>query len=252
MSSTIVWVIVGALAGGFVQGLSGFAFGLVAMAFWAWSVEPQLAGPMVVFGSLVGQFLSMHAVRQGFALGRSAPFVIGGVLGVPLGVALLAHIDAAIFKASVGAVLAIYCPLVLLARNLPYVTGGGKWADGGVGFIGGVMGGLGGFTGPAPTLWCVLRGWSKDTQRAVFQTFNIAMHSLTLAVYLAGGLITTDALEMFAIVAPAMLLPNLIGTWLYARFSDAAFRWVVLVLLVLLAISGLALLAAAVPALWQR
>jgi uncharacterized membrane protein YfcA len=249
MSSTVAWVIVGALAGGFVQGLSGFAFGLVAMAFWAWAVEPQLAGPMVVFGSLLGQLLSIHTVRQGFALARAAPFVIGGVLGVPLGVALLAHIDATVFKSTVGAVLAIYCPLVLLARDLPYVTVGGKWADGGVGFIGGVMGGLGGFTGPAPTLWCVLRGWSKDTQRAVFQTFNIAMHSLTLAVYLAGGLITTDALKMFAIVAVAMLVPNLIGTWIYARVSDAAFRWVVLVLL---ALSGVALLAASVPALWQR
>jgi hypothetical protein len=31
-------------------------------------------------------------------------------------------------------------------------------ADGGIGLIGGMMGGLGGLNGPAPTLWCSLRG----------------------------------------------------------------------------------------------
>ena len=48
-----VWIIaLGAIVAGFVQGLSGFAFGLVAMSFWAWTVEPQLAAVLVVFGAL--------------------------------------------------------------------------------------------------------------------------------------------------------------------------------------------------------
>ena len=34
------WVlIVGAVAAGFVQGLSGFAFGLVATSIWAWWLD---------------------------------------------------------------------------------------------------------------------------------------------------------------------------------------------------------------------
>ena len=36
----------GAMAAGFVQGLSGFGFGMVAMSFWAWTVEPRLAAPL--------------------------------------------------------------------------------------------------------------------------------------------------------------------------------------------------------------
>ena len=36
-------VALGAAVAGFVQGLSGFAFGMVAMSFWAWVLEPQLA-----------------------------------------------------------------------------------------------------------------------------------------------------------------------------------------------------------------
>src|SRR5262249_37891058 len=82
-----------------------------------------------------------------------------------------------------------------------------------------------------PTLWCVLRGWDRDTQRAVFQSFNLAMQAATLVAYAIGGLITAEALRMFALIAPAMLLPSLIGVRLYARFSDATFRTLVLVLL---------------------
>ena len=73
------------------------------------------------------------------------------------------------------------------------------------------MGGLGGLTGPAPTLWCALRGWDKDAQRAVFQSFNLVMHALTLAVYATSGLVTTEALGMFVVIAPAMVIPALIG-----------------------------------------
>lgn len=36
----ILVVALGAAVAGFVQGLSGFAFGMVAMSFWAWVLEP--------------------------------------------------------------------------------------------------------------------------------------------------------------------------------------------------------------------
>src|SRR3954469_21003145 len=142
MDPLIVPVILGAAAAGFVQGLSGFAFGLVAMTFWAWSVPAQLAGPLVVFGSLLGQLLSLRPTRRGFELRRTLPFIAGGVIGVPIGAALLPHIDQAMFKAFVGALLAIWCPTMLFARELPRVVAGGRFADGGAGFVGGVMGGL--------------------------------------------------------------------------------------------------------------
>ena len=76
MSVLLIQVFIGAAVAGFVQGLSGFAFGLAAMGIWAWSVSPQLAGPMVVFGSLIGQLLSIHSVRGSLDLRRMLPFGI--------------------------------------------------------------------------------------------------------------------------------------------------------------------------------
>ena len=246
MDSQILLVVLGAVAGGFVQGLSGFAFGLVAMAFWAWFVTPQLVGPMVVFGSLTGQLLSAGAVRRGFEPGRVLPFLLGGTLGVPIGVLALSYLDPVMFKVGVGALLSAYCPAMLFARELPRITVGGRLADSGIGFVGGVMGGIGGLTGPAPTLWCTLRGWGNDAQRAVFQSFNLVMQALTLGIYAVSGLLTPEAGRMFVLIAPAMIVPTLIGARLYRRFSEAAFRRLVLVLLTL---SGFVLLALSLPRL---
>ncbi|RWM19367.1 MAG: sulfite exporter TauE/SafE family protein [Mesorhizobium sp.] len=244
MDSLVFIVAIGAVVAGFVQGLSGFAFSLVAMSFWVWTVEPQLAAAMAVFGALTGQIIAAITVRRGFDLKLLLPFLVGGIVGIPVGVAILPLLDMQLFKLVFGALLVTWCPLMLFARHIPRITVGGHVADGAIGLIGGVMGGLGGFTGPVPTLWCVLRQWEKDRQRIVIQNFNLATLSLTMVAYIAAGKIKVEMLPMFAIVAPAMLIPTLLGARLYIGMSEATFRKIVLTLL---AASGAAMLASALP-----
>ncbi|HXE49890.1 MAG TPA: sulfite exporter TauE/SafE family protein, partial [Ramlibacter sp.] len=109
--------------------------------------------------------------------------------------------------------------------------------------------GLGGFTGVVPTLWCTLRGFEKDTQRAVIQNFNLAMLAVTFTSYLATGIATRQMVPLFAIVAPAMLIPSLLGARLYLGISDVGFRKVILCLLTA---SGVAMLVSAIPILIGR
>lgn len=249
MESVYLVAILGAVVAGFVQGISGFAFGLVATSFWAWVLEPRLAATLAVFGALVGQVLAAITVRRGFDLKLLVPFVLGGLAGIPIGVALLPHLDMDAFRAILGGLLVLWCPAMLLATHLPKITAGGRIADGAAGLAGGVLGGIGGFTGTLPTLWCTLRGFQKDTQRAVIQNFNLSMLLVTMGTYLATGLVTVDMLPFFAIVAPAMLVPTLVGAKLYMGMSEARFRQIVLGLLTL---SGIALLASSVPNLIMR
>ncbi|BCN40717.1 permease [Alicycliphilus denitrificans] len=246
MEPVYLVVALGAAVAGFVQGLSGFAFGMVAMSFWAWALEPRLAATLAVFGALTGQILAAATVRRGFDWRRLLPFVAGGLAGIPLGVALLPHLDMHWFKALLGTLLVVWCPAMLLSPRLPRISAGGRLADGAVGLAGGIMGGIGGFTGALPTLWCTLRGYEKDAQRAVIQNFNLSMLAATMATYLATGVVTRQMLPLFAIVAPAMLVPTLLGTRLYIGISEARFRQIVLGLLTA---SGVALLASALPRL---
>ncbi len=78
----------------------------------------------------------------------------------------------------------------------------------------------------------------------MFQVFSLSMQSLTLAMYSLSGLITGETLFLFALVAPAMIVPTLLGVRLYTRFSDTAFHRLILILL---SLSGIVLLVASVP-----
>ncbi|RYF43118.1 MAG: sulfite exporter TauE/SafE family protein [Comamonadaceae bacterium] len=249
MDPLIPVVVAGAALAGFVQGLSGFGFGLTAMSLWAWMLDPLLAAALAVFGGLTGQVFTALTVRRGFSLRRLLPFLAGGFAGLPLGLLLLPRLDVPLFKGLLGLLLVVMCPLMYFSARLPAVSRGGRIGDGLAGAAGGFMGGLGGFTGVVPTLWCTVRGFAKDEQRGVIQNFNLAMLLATFAGYAATGLLQRAMLPLFALMVPAVLLPSLLGARLYAALSETAFRQV---LLGLLTASGVALLVSAVPQLLRR
>lgn len=243
MDTALLIILFGAALAGFAQGVSGFAFSLVALSVWAWAVEPQMAAHMSVFGALVGQIVALPWVWRGFELKRLLPLVIGGLIGVPLGVILLGWVDPDIFKLALGVFLLAYCPVMLLLPHDYKWEHGGKVADGAAGFVGGVLGGLAGVSGPVPTLWTTLRGWDKDVQRGVLQAFNIAMHTATLTAYGLSGAFTGETLVMFAWITPALAIPAVLGVLLFRRMNALAFRRMILILLL---ISGVTLVWGAV------
>jgi uncharacterized membrane protein YfcA len=94
-----------------------------------------------------------------------------------------------------------------------------------------------------------LRGFERDTQRAVIQNFNLSMLLVTMLTYLGTGVVTRDMLPAFGVVLLAMALPAILGTRVYLEISELAFRRVVLSLLTA---SGVAMLMASLPALLSR
>jgi len=244
----IALLLAGAVVAGFVQGLSGFAFGMVSMSFWVWGLSPQLAAVMAVFGSLTGQLIGLFTVPRGLSMKALWPFLAGGLAGIPLGVALLPHLDAQAFKFALGTLLVVVCPAMLFAARLPHLgprsVVGARLADGVAGAAGGVMGGLGGFTGVIPTLWCTLCGFDKAAQRTVIQNFNLATLSVTMAAYLATGQVTRPMWPLLPLVAAAMAVPSVLGARFYRGLSETSFRRVVLLLLTA---AGAAMLLSAAP-----
>ncbi len=223
----------------FASGLAGFAFALIASGVYLHVLEPTAAVALVLAGSLATQSVTIFRLRDGIVWRRFWPFLVGGVVGAPLGVALLGRLDGEAVRLIVGAFLVGYSLLMLAMRHPPQITGGGQAADGAVGLIGGIMGGFAGLSGAVPTVWCNLRGWPKDEQRGVYQPFIVAMQGLALATLAASGGVGMDTWIAFAVCLPALFLGAYAGLKLYARVDDKVFRRIVLSLLLL---SGLALL----------
>jgi uncharacterized protein len=103
--TTLVVLALGALCGGFVTGLAGFGTGLTALGFWLHVVSPAVAAALVVVCSVVGQLQSLYTVRRAVRWQRAWPFLVGGILGVPVGVAALRAVEPQALKVFLGIVL---------------------------------------------------------------------------------------------------------------------------------------------------
>jgi uncharacterized membrane protein YfcA len=232
--STIGYVLlfVGALAGGFVSGLAGFGTALMALGIWLYVLPPSAAVPLVLICSVVAQTTTLPSMWKSFDLTLVWPFLIGGLLGVPLGTMLVAHADPNVFKLTVGILLLVFPTALYFSAPMAFDFGG-KIADGIVGFIGGILGGLAGLSGPPPILWASVRGWGKDERRGVFQTFNWTVLFVALCLQAASGLVAREVIWLAVLAFPGTVLGSWIGARLYHALNDRNFRDVVLGMLVL-------------------
>jgi uncharacterized protein len=222
----------GALAGGFVSGLAGFGTALMALGLWLYVLPPAVAVTLTLICSVVAQTATLPSMWKSFDLSLVWPFVVGGLLGVPLGTLLIAHADPRVFKLTIGIFLLVF-PLALYFSAPMAFTIGGRFADAAVGFAGGILGGLAGLSGPLPILWASVRGWGKDERRGIFQTFNWTVLFVALCLQTASGRVGTEVLWFAALSLPGTVIGTWLGARLYHALDDRNFRDVVLGLLFL-------------------
>jgi hypothetical protein len=205
-------------------------------------MSPITAAPLAALCGVVGHVQSLPRIWSGVSWSRLWPYLTAGMIGVPIGTALLDRVQVEPLKLGVGLLLIVYVSWIAFMRHPPIVRGGGRTADAAIAFVGGVMGGIASLSGPAPTIWAQLRGWNKHEQRAVNQPFNMSV--LTLAVISAGvaGFLDRTFFIWAAICVPCTLLGARIGLALYGRVNDLQFRRIVLGLL---GLSGVTLIVSA-------
>jgi uncharacterized membrane protein YfcA len=231
----IVWL--GAFVGAVASGGAGFAFALAASSLWLHVLDPVRSTLMVVACSVLLQLFTLWPLRRHIDRRRVWPFIAGGLVGIPVGVQLLAHTGADALKTALGIFLILFGSYAVAAPRLPLITAGGQAADAAVGVAGGVLGGLGGYSGVLPTIWTQLRGWPKDTARGVYQPFIIVAQSVTLVLV---GMVALDTASVLLFLAtlPPLVAGALLGWKLYGHLDDRLFRKLLAALLV---VSGLAL-----------
>jgi uncharacterized membrane protein YfcA len=223
--------LIATFAGALVAGLSGFAFGLVASSIWLYILTPLQAATLIIAFGLIVQGYSVWKLRAALDWKKLWPFVLGAAFGVPVGVGILTWANPAHVRMGVGGLLVLYSLYAWFRPTIAPVKAAGAAADAGVGFLNGVLGGITGLAGILVTIWCGLRGWPKDQQRTVFQPVAVATFLMGALWIGAKGAITIETLKLFAFGLPALFAGTWLGLKLFGRLDEAAFRKVVLVLL---------------------
>jgi uncharacterized membrane protein YfcA len=153
---------------------------------------------------------------------------------------LLTRTPAAMFSLVLGIVLIVYT-ICMIARRRPLALRGTRSLDVVAGALGGFTGGLAAFPGCFVTIWCGLRGWTKERQRSVYQPFILVMQIEALLVL---GIRESRAIELEQVLVymPVALFGASLGLGLYRRLTNVQFSMAVNALLL---ISGAALVAGA-------
>lgn len=226
--------------GGVTSGLAGFAMGLVVSGIWLHIISPVETATLIVGYGLLTQGYGIWKLRHTLNWRAVAPYIIGGAVGAPLGTMLLTYVNPNDLRIGVGVLLVLYSVWGLARPAFKAVTAVGMPAELGVGFLNGLLGGMTGLAGIIVAVWCQLGGLAKDAQRMVFQPVTLAAFLVSLVSLAVAGAITAEAVKLYLLGLPLLLAGLWSGFKLYGKLDDAAFRKVILVLLLL---SGLLLVA---------
>ena len=242
MDGTILTLfLIATFAGGITNGLAGFALGLVVSGIWLHILTPLQTASLIIGYGLLVQSFGVWKLRHALNWRRVLPFIIGGTFGVPIGALLLVYINPAHLRIGVGVLLVLYSSYSLARPALKPIHGGTA-TETGVGVINGLVGGMTGLAGVVITIWCQLRGWPKDQQRATFQPIIFTAFIMSAGWRAAGGAVTAETTRLFLYGLPVLLAGSWLGYNLYGRLDEARFRKVVLILLL---ISGIVLIVPA-------
>lgn len=234
--------VLGAVAGGFVNGLAGFGTALFALGLWLQFMPAEQAVAIIVVMSIVtglqGLWVVRHAMQENPR--RLARFLLPSIPGIPIGIMVLSSIDPGSLKLFIAGLLLVYGAYFSLKRNLPTFAKPRPVIEMTVGFLGGILGGAASLSGALPTMWCATRPWTKSETRAVLQPFNVAVLGLTCLLLLLRGVYTVETLWLLAVALPVSLMAAQVGIIVFRRLQDDAFRRL---LIGLTFVSGAALMA---------
>ena len=232
-------LLAGAFGAAFVSGAIGFADALILNAVWLHIMEPAGAIPLVVTCGVFMHIAPLYKLRTVLDFSSLMPFVIFGIVAVPLGIWVLNYAKPDIFRTVIAVLLILYGIWMFARPNTAIGNFGGRIADGVIGFGGGFMGGFAGLSGLMPTIWVGMRNWPRHKQRGVYQPFVVTMHALGIVFFAANGMITARTLHDLLWCLPVIVIGSWLGVKIYPYLNDKMFKRIILGLILL---SGITLL----------
>ena len=221
-------LIIGAFTAAIVQGASGFGSGLVLNAFWLHIMEPAIAIPLNIITCLLMSGWPLYKLRKTLDFSRLRPFIISGLIGIPIGMLLLQIVDPKLFKISIGIFLVIYALLILKNNNLSIKVNTNKSIDSLIGLISGFMGGFAALGGLFPTIWVGLQKLPKNTQRGTYEPFIFITSIMAVISFAIAGLFSLQIFFDLIMIIPAIIIGSLLGIKIYNVINSEVFQKMIL------------------------
>lgn len=233
MDSTLIWVLAISLLASFVQRVSGFGFGIVAMAVFTYLLPSY--GEATALSGMLGALTSVITavrMRREVPWKKLLPILVTFLIVSFFAVRVVSRVDSAAMKKVLGGVLiCVSLYFFFLSERIRIRPGTGMQI--GMGTVSGVMGGLFAMQGPPAVIYFIS---SADTNREyiAMTQWYFFIGNVMMTVYRAGkGLVTGTVLLDWAVCAPAVVAGILIGGLVSGRIHIKLLRKIVYAFLAL-------------------
>jgi uncharacterized membrane protein YfcA len=217
-------------AAGVIRGITGFGGAMVMSPPLALLLGPRLAVPVVLLLESIVAVPMLVQTRRLVRWRVIGPILLATCATVPLGGYVLVSADPQSLRRAIAAI--VICFAVLLLRGWRY-AGPHRLGTGlGVGALSGAMLGATSISGP-PVILYLLSGPDRiETTRANLTLFVAGGALAGIVMLWARDVLGPEAAISGALLAPAYLAGLIAGTRLFARFNEARFRRLALILLI--------------------
>jgi len=223
---TTVYVLAVIFVATLIRSTLGFGEALVAVPLLALRLPVTVAAPLAVLVSVLVAAVIVAQDWRKIEMRSATWLILASLLGIPLGLLLLARTNEHVVKIILGSVIAAFAAWSLLPGK------GGKrlhlhrdhlgWLLG-AGFCAGVLGGAYGMNGPPLAIYGSLRRWSPQHFRATLQGYFLPASLAGLIGYFAMGLWTPPVTRYFLLSLPGVVIAILIGRALNHRLRGDGF-----------------------------
>jgi uncharacterized protein len=202
---------------------SSFGFGeaLVAVPLLALLIPVKVAVPLAVLFSITVAAVVVVQDRHQIHLGSAWRLVLPTLLGIPLGVWVLAAVAEQLIKVILAVVIIAFSAYCLAGRNQAEMKDD-RWAWL-FGLGAGVLGGAYGMNGPPLVVYGQLRRWSPGHFRATLQGYFLPASLVGLCFYGREGLWVPDVTHYFLLSLVPALVAIFLGRAVNQRLKGRAF-----------------------------
>ena len=232
----VIWVFAISLLASFVQRVSGFGFGIIAMAVFTYLLPSY--GEATALSGMLGALTSVITairLRREVPWKKLLPILLTFLLVSFFAVGFVSRADSGPMKKVLGAVLiCVSLYFFFLSERIRIRPGLGMQL--GMGTLSGVMGGLFAMQGPPAVIYFISSAGSNREYIAMTQWYFF-VGNVMMTVYRAGeGLVTRTVMLDWLVCVPAVMAGIFVGGLVSGRIKIKLLRKIVYAFL---AVSGL-------------
>lgn len=205
----------------------GFGEALVAVPLLALRTPVAIAAPLAVLVSVIVAGVIVVQDWRRIEFRSATGLVTASLLGIPVGVLLLATVDDHLVKLVLGAVIVGFSVYSLMSGSIRHLTDDHPGWLTACGFLAGILGGAYGMNGPPLVVYGTLRRWSPQRFRATLQGYFLPASIAGVIGYAWMGLWNDAITRYFVWSLPGIAAAILIGRVINHRLTGARFFRVV-------------------------